>query len=339
MQGQRDLRLQVAGLGGPVLGGLRAVVGEGGFGGRRFGLRPEAAGVEGLNVLVAEVVVGQLHVFLAAQGAVVVGQPGIEVAQRTLQNPLGGGILAGIERTQLLQLAETGHDELADVAVGGHFLEPRERAVGQLHALELGQRPLGFGLQAGFVEQLDQAGQPGGFALRVAHPGRFLEQQVLQLLVLSQLAFEGVALGGRAVLRLARPLGQHGFEAGIGFQNPGREQVGVEAAEGLLGALVGVLHQVGQALHGVPSGVGRQLQRERVVAPRGAAGARQLRQLELAGARPHDGQRQALGDEDAVGQHGQGVFFPVGIASCLLFVVSCQALFLFAFAVVTFTNN
>ena len=118
-----------------------------------------------------------------------------------------------------MKLAETGHNELRDVPVLRHFVEPRKGPAGQLHTLESEQGAAGFALQPGRVEQLHQAGQAGGFALGVAHPRRLLQQQVFQLLILGQLAFEGVFLGGGAVLRLPRPLGQNGFEARVGLEN------------------------------------------------------------------------------------------------------------------------
>ena len=249
-------------------------------------------------------VVGQLHVFLAAQLGVVADRGFIQVAEGTLQDATGHVVLRRVERSQPLQFAKAGHDELRDVPVLGHFIEPREGPAGQLHALQLEQGPAGFAPQPRFIKQLGEAGQPLGFALRVAHPGRFLQQQILQFLVLGQLAAEGIFLGSGAALRLARPFGQDGFEAGIGAENPGRNEVGVEAAEYLLGALIRIVHEVGQALYGIPGGVGRHFQREGVVAAGGAAGARQLGKLKRAAAGPHDGQRQALGNEHSIWEHG-----------------------------------
>ena len=276
-QGQGQLGLQAAGAAGPVAGRLPGVKHK-----RRRARRtrrqrpPEAAGVEGLDLQVAEVVVGELPGFLAAQGGQVGGQAGIEVAQGVGEDGAAFFVLAGIESAQLFELPETGHDELGEVAVSGHFFEPREGPAGLLHGLQLGQGAGGFGLQARRVEQGHEAGQALGFALGIAHPGRFLEQQAFEFLVLGQLAGQGVVLGGGAALGLALPLGQHGFEARVAAKDVRGQQVGVQAAKHLLRAFKRVFREVGQALHGVPSGVVGGFEGEGVVAAGGAAGAGQF---------------------------------------------------------------
>ena len=146
--GQRQLGLQVAGLGGPVVGGLLAVVGKGRLWRRR--LRPAAARSCGRRGPEFAGRRGGCRPASRLSGGAARRSRGPAQhrgsAGRFAAWPRAMASLLGIERPQLFQLAKTGHDELGDVAVIGHLLKPREGAVGQLHFLELEQGAAGFRL-------------------------------------------------------------------------------------------------------------------------------------------------------------------------------------------------
>ena len=96
----------------------------------------------------------------------------------------------------------------------------------------------------------------------------------------------------------------------------GGQGVGIVTAEYLLVALVGILHQIGHRLDGVPDGVRGEFQGQRLRGERAAGVGEEtlLQTLEAEGfaALAGDVQGQTLCNQDAVGEHGQGAFLAVG---------------------------
>ena len=98
---------------------------------------------------------------------------------------------------------------------------------------------------------------PGAtLVLRLPEPGGFLEHHALEVLVL----LERTVQRGRVLPELEDPA-----DPGIGVGDEAGQRVGVVPIEGLLAALVGKLHQVGQGQHRVPRRLGHHLYREALV--------------------------------------------------------------------------
>ena len=136
------------------------------------------------------------------------------------------------------------------------FLPSREpgKATGlALEAGELVEAASHFTLQPVRFEEEGEALHV--FALRSSFqdPGGFGQKEPLEFRILFQ---------GRKKPFSFPPTLQNLPDLGVGGQNPLGDHVGVESVKQLFGALVGVLHQVGEGLEGEPEGVRDRLNRE-----------------------------------------------------------------------------
>ena len=152
----------------------------------------------------------------------------------------------------------------------------------------------------------EDAHVPPGLALGLglADPGRFLQHDRLEVLVLLQRAVQG----GRAP-----PLLEDAMDLRIAVGDVPGQGVGIQAIERLLVALVGIFHEVGQGHDRVPRRVRDHLHRQ-ALALQGLRLARfqQAVELELLGLRAADGQRQRFGDQRAADEHRQQALLAVG---------------------------
>ena len=158
---------------------------------------------------------------------------------------------------EMAQPRKAGGDVEGDVVVASAAGHPRPAAVGVLRAGKLLEQPLGLGVEPVFVEQNADVAARLAFVLGLAHPGRLEQQQAFELLVFLERTVECVG---------AFPEIEHAAYARVGLGDMTGKRVGVKPVEGLLGALVRVLHQIGQGEHRVPRRVGRHLHSKRLVA-------------------------------------------------------------------------
>ena len=227
--------------------------------------------------------------------------PRIEPVQRLERRP-------HVQRdAEVPEPPEAGRDVERDVVVGTAAREPGPRAVGKLELLEPPREPLGLAVQPVLVEQDPDVAASLALGLRLSQPGSLLEHHGLQVLVL---------LEWRVERRRGAPLLEHAADPGVGGGDVARQRGGIEAVEGLFGALVRELHQVRQRHHRIPGGMRDHLHGKRLVAQRGGlAGALETREIELPRPGAADRQRQGFGDEDAAREHGDEPFLAVGDAS------------------------
>ena len=204
---------------------------------------------------------------------------------------------------EMPQPGEASGDVERDVIVAAAAGHPRPTAVGVLCLGELLEQPFCVGVEAVFVKQYADVAPGLAFVLGLSHPRRFEQEQTLEVLVFLERTIERVG---------ALPQVEHTPNAWVGVGDVRGERVGVQPVETLLGALVRILHQVGQGEHGVPGGVGCHLHGERLVLERvRLVGGDQFVELKFLRALVTDRQRQRFGDEDAAGEHGQIVFLGI----------------------------
>ena len=282
----------------PMLAGLAEEVID-----RLLGLRgdgpvfqEEAAAVEIKRDRRAEVIV--VLVAVAEDLAVDLVDPAVQPGQR-----LEGRLHVELH-AQVPQAAETGGDVERDVIVRRAAGEPRPGPVLILAFGQFLQRPGRLVVEPVVLEE--DAHVPPGLALGLglADPGRFLQQDRLEVLVLLQRAVQG----GRAP-----PLLEDAMDLRIAVGDVPGQGVGIQPIERLLVALVGILHQVGQGHDRVPRRVRDHLHRQ-ALALQGLRLARfqQPLELELLGLRAADRQRQRFGDQRAADQHRQQALLAVG---------------------------
>ena len=159
--------------------------------------------------------------------------------------------------------------------------------------------------QAFEVEELGDAGPLLTFVPGGAHPRSLGQQSVLKGFVLFQFALEG----GRVGLPAAEDLLQHGLvlNGDVG------QLVGEVPVSDLLGAVVGVLHEVGERLEGHPGGVGRRLKGV-AHGPEGRRGVTgHAGDLDRLGFVPLEVEGLADGDEGTVTQDGKDVLLTVAV--------------------------
>ena len=208
---------------------------------------------------------------------------------------------------EMAQPRKAGRDVQRDVVVAAAARHPRPAAVGVLRAGKLLKQPLGLGVEPVFVEQNTDVAAGLAFGFGLAHPRRLEQQQAFEFLVFLERTVERVG---------AFPQVEHAADARIGLGDVTGKRVGVKPVERLLGAVVRVLHQVGQGEHGVPSGIGRHLHGERLVLQRvRLAGLDQFFEAEFLRALASNRQRQRLGDEDAPRQHRQIILLAVPLVA------------------------
>ena len=196
---------------------------------------------------------------------------------------------------EMTQPRKAGRDVKRDVIIASAAGHPRPAAVGVLRAGKLLEQALGLGVEPVFVEQNTDVAARLAFVLGLAHPRRLEQQQAFEFLVFLERTVERVG---------AFPEIEHAADARVGLGDVRCECVGVKPVERLLGALVRVLHQIGQGEHRVPRRVGRHLHGERLVLQRvRPAGRDQFFEAEFPRALVADRQRQRLGDEDAPREH------------------------------------
>ncbi len=165
-------------------------------------------------------------------------------------------LVGNIQRGQsahLLQLAQSRQDLRCDEAALGHALHPRPAARIVLvffHHLQ------GFGLLEGQADSVEHYGELRALLLHVfglQHPRRFFQHDGLQFGVLLQFGLQSI---GRLHLPLADIV--HQLRDVVG--NVGRQGVGIEHIERVFGAIHIDAVEVRQGLHGIPHGVGAEIQ-------------------------------------------------------------------------------
>ena len=204
----------------------------------------EAAGVEVVDVAPGT---GML---LLLPSLVVIVHLAVDVVDGPLE---GGGFQLRLD-AERVEVAAACHDVLGDVGAARAAREPRPAAVAVLPVFQFLAGVLAL---FGHTLQVKQQGDvllACGFPLRVEHPRRLFYQDTLELLILLQLGTESIWTG-------VEPFIEHLLYARVAVHDVGGQGVGVIAAEDLLVALVGILHQIGHRLDGVPDGVGGELQR------------------------------------------------------------------------------
>ena len=101
----------------------------------------------------------------------------------------------------------------------------------------------------------------------------------------------------------------------------GGQRVGIITTENLLITFVGIFHQIGHSLDGIPDGIRREFQRQRLRGERGTGGGGEAVSETIEGetlaALAGDVQRQSLRYQDAVGEDGQRAFLAVREGGCL----------------------
>jgi hypothetical protein len=206
------------------------------------------------------------------------------------------------------QLAEPSHDVARDVKVAPQPVEPSPTTVCLLVLLQFLDGRKQLGLHPFGVEKLGNAPALFGLVLCIAHPGRFGEQRLFQFGILLQLREERIAF---LLLRSPFPLVEHPLDGRVGIGQMHPDGIGVVAAEELLRALIRILHHVGQRQHRQPHRIGRELQRQRLMAQCGRSGILQLLEGEIVRSLAAHRQRHGLGHQHAVGQHRDGLLLSV----------------------------
>ena len=208
---------------------------------------------------------------------------------------------------EMTQPRKAGRDVKRDVVVTAAAGHPRPAAVGVLSAAKLLEQALGLGVEPVFVEQNTDVAARLAFVFCLAHPRRLEQQQAFEFLVFLERTVECVG---------AFPEIEHAADARVGLGDVRRECVGVKPVERLLGALVRVLHQIGQGEHRVPCRVGGHLHGERLVLQCvRPAGRDQFLEAKFPRALVADRQRQRLGDEDAPREHRQIIFLAIPLVA------------------------
>ena len=104
-----------------------------------------------------------------------------------------------------------------------------------------------------------------GLPVGVFEPRCFFEQDRLDVLVFAQRRFESLGLEGSPSL-------EDFGDFRVACSDVPCEAIGIQTVEGLLAAIVGILHEIGECQDGIPSGLRGHLQGQRLVLYRVGAG-------------------------------------------------------------------
>ena len=115
------------------------------------------------------------------------------------------------------------------------------------------QLRVGLAIEAVDIEKDSYISSGLGFSLGISEPRSFFEQDRLDVLVFAQRRFESLGLEGSPSLE---DFGDFRVARG----DVPCEAIGIETVEGLLAAIVGILHEIGECQDGIPSGLRGHLQ-------------------------------------------------------------------------------